>query len=96
MDMQNDSRAFPLALACAALAEDTPLQESTGTPGIDYGMSKNQVLKILVRRDEIRKVGTHHILTAGVWELLGSPSLKTFEFIDGALSSISYAPLPEA
>lgn len=94
--MQEDSLAIPLALACATLADAGPLETATGTPGIDYGMSKDEVLARLEGRHEIREVGECHILAIGMWDLLEQPSRKTFEFEDGVLSSISYSPLPGA
>ncbi len=91
--MQNPSPTIPLAVACATLTEDTPLEEATGTPGIGYGMTKAEVLTSLSPDDDILEVGEGHILAAGTWELTNQLSLKTFEFSEGALSSISYAPL---
>ena len=78
-----------LVVGCASFIE------TTGTSGVSFGMSKQEVLQRIQKTDKIISVSDDTIVAEGLF--LGKKRLrKIFTFRDDRLVETAYPPLPES
>ena len=70
-----------LLLACAA---------TTGTSGIRYGMSPDQVEEKLRAENKITEVTSDQVVAEGIWETTRDRRRKVFKFRGGKLYRVEY------